>query len=217
MPDSFAGRPICWRVLPIEQGLWDLKKQFAEDARSCSADGSATTADSEVSVARGDAFALNDQLAGRSRRSPSRGDNPATWWPAGGARNDLYPARPGDVLRAFSEIARSGSSAEFEENGGLFRHRALSYGQSYRAMPLSGLPGSVRQTVLAALEHQDYPTLRLMQRLRPPRDLSRPPLCQAMFVLDKPHRVTGQAAQAFARGETGLRVDLGDIVLETIH
>ncbi|MGC2161777.1 MAG: amino acid adenylation domain-containing protein [Silvibacterium sp.] len=70
--------------------------------------------------------------------------------------------------------------------------------------------------MLSALEHQDYPTLRLMQRLRLPRDLSRPPLCQAMFVLDKPHRVSEQAVPAFARGETGLRMDLGGIVMETI-
>ena len=60
---------------------------------------------------------------------------------------------------------------------------------------LSGNPtfraflGQVRQTVLAALDHQDFPTLRLVQRLQPPRDLSRPPLCQTMFVLDTIQRI----------------------------
>jgi amino acid adenylation domain-containing protein len=37
-----------------------------------------------------------------------------------------------------------------------------------------------------------------------------------MFVLDKPHRVTEHAAPAFARGETGLRMDLGGFVMESI-
>jgi non-ribosomal peptide synthetase component F len=56
----------------------------------------------------------------------------------------------------------------------------------------------------------------LVQRLRPPRDLSRSPLCQTMFVLDKPHRVAEQALPSFARGETGLRMDLGGFVMESI-
>ncbi len=87
---------------------------------------------------------------------------------------------------------------------------------------LSGNPtfraflGQVRQTVLTALEHQDYPTLRLVQRLRPPRDLSRSPLCQAMFVLDKPHRVAERAAPAFTPGASGLSMNLGELVMELI-
>jgi len=36
-----------------------------------------------------------------------------------------------------------------------------------------------------------------------------------MFVLDKPHRVAEQAVPAFARGETGLRMDLGGFVMES--
>jgi non-ribosomal peptide synthetase component F len=87
---------------------------------------------------------------------------------------------------------------------------------------LSGNPtfraflGQVRQTVLAALEHQDYPTLRLVQRLRPTRDLSRSPLCQVMFALDKPHRLAEQPVPAFALGETGLRMNFGGLVLESL-
>jgi amino acid adenylation domain-containing protein len=37
-----------------------------------------------------------------------------------------------------------------------------------------------------------------------------------MFVLDKPHRVAEQAGPAFARGETGLQMDLGGFVMESI-
>jgi non-ribosomal peptide synthetase component F len=69
--------------------------------------------------------------------------------------------------------------------------------------------------VLAALEHQDYPTLLLVKQLRPARDLSRAPLCQVMFVLDKPHRLAEQAVSTFVLGETGLRMNPGGLVLES--
>jgi len=123
-----------------------------------------------------------------------------------------------DILVASPMVGRS--RAEFEGMVGFFANpvvlRAnLSGNPTFRAFL-----GQVRQTVLGALEHQDYPTLRLVQRLRPPRDLSRSPLCQTMFVLDKPHRVAEQAIPAFAPGETGqetgLRINLGGLVMESI-
>ena len=119
-----------------------------------------------------------------------------------------------DILVASPMVGRS--RAEFEGIVGFFANpvvlRAnLSGNPTFRAFL-----GQVRQTVLAALEHQDYPTLRLVQRLRPTRDLSRSPLCQVMFVLDKPHRLAEQALPAFALGETGLRMNPGGLVLESL-
>jgi Condensation domain len=118
-----------------------------------------------------------------------------------------------DLLVASPVVGRN--RAEFEGIVGLFTNPVM-----LRA-DLSGNPtfqtflGQVRRTVLAALEHQDYPSLLLVQRLRPPRDLSRPPLSQVMFVLDKPHRLTDQGAPGFALGETGLRMNPGGLVLES--
>ena len=161
------------------------------------------------------AFVLNDALAGRLKAlAKAEG---ATLYMVLVAAFELmlyYHSGQEDILVASPMAGRS--RAEFEGMVGFFANpvvlRAnLSGNPTFRAFL-----GQVRQTVLAALEHQDYPTLRLMQQLRPPRDLSRPPLCQAMFVLDKPHRVTEQAVPAFARGETGLWMDLGGIVMETI-
>ena len=119
-----------------------------------------------------------------------------------------------DILVASPMAGRS--RAEFEGLVGFFANpvvlRAdLSGNPTFRA-----LLGQVRRTVLAALENQDYPTLRLVQRLRPPRDLSRSPLCQAMFVLDKPHRLVEQAASSFVQDETGLQMNLGGLAMESI-
>jgi len=160
-------------------------------------------------------FTLNDELA-RRLRALAKAEG-ATLYMVLLAAFDLmlyFHSGQEDILVASPMVGRS--RADFEGMVGFFANpvvlRAdLSGNPTFRA-----LLGQVRQTVLGALEHQDYPTLRLVQRLRPPRDLSRSPLCQTMFVLDKPHRVAEQDGPAFARGETGLRMDLGGFVMESI-
>ncbi|HVB29717.1 MAG TPA: amino acid adenylation domain-containing protein [Terriglobia bacterium] len=160
-------------------------------------------------------FTLNDELA-RRLRALAKAEG-ATLYMVLLAAFELmlyYHSGQEDILVASPMAGRS--RAEFEGLVGFFANPVV-----LRAN-LSGNPtfrtflGQVRQTVLAALEHQDYPTLRLVQRLRPPRDLSRSPLSQSMFVLDKPHRVTQQAVPALTGGETGLRMDLGGLVMESI-
>ena len=119
-----------------------------------------------------------------------------------------------DLLVGSPMVGRS--RAEFEGIIGLFTNpvvlRAnLSGNPTFRAFL-----EQVRHTVLSALEHQDYPAVLLVERLRPPRDLSRPPLCQVMFVLDKPHRIAQPGASAFVAAETGLRMNRGGLVLESV-
>ena len=119
-----------------------------------------------------------------------------------------------DLLVGSPMVGRS--RAEFEGIVGLFTNPVV-----LRAN-LSGNPTfrkfleQVRRTVLSALEHQDYPTVLLVERLRPPRDLSHPPLCQVMFVLDKPHRIAQRGGPALVAGETGLRMNPGGLVLESV-
>ncbi len=160
-------------------------------------------------------FTLNEDLA-RRLRALAKAEG-ATLYMVLLAAFELtlyYHSGQDDILVASPMAGRS--RAEFEELVGFFANPVV-----LRAN-LSGNPtfreflGQARQTVLAALDHQDYPTLRLVQRLRAPRDLSRSPLCQAMFVLDKPHRLVEQTDAAFVGGETGFCMNLGGLAMELI-
>ncbi|HKB24495.1 MAG TPA: amino acid adenylation domain-containing protein, partial [Methylomirabilota bacterium] len=88
---------------------------------------------------------------------------------------------------------------------------------------LSGNPtfkaflGQVRRTVLEALEHQDFPALPLVERLRPPRDPSRPRLYQIMFNMVRTHQFETDVLAQFALGDTGFRTNLGGLDLESFH
>jgi acyl-CoA synthetase (AMP-forming)/AMP-acid ligase II/acyl carrier protein len=74
----------------------------------------------------------------------------------------------------------------------------------------------VRQTVLDAFAHQDYPFTLLVQRLQPDRDASRTPLFQAMFVMQQAHLMRDEGLASFALGEAGGRIKLGELVLESV-
>src|SRR5262249_1928351 len=50
----------------------------------------------------------------------------------------------------------------------------------------------VRETVLGAFEHQDFPFPLLVERLQPERDPSRSPLFEVVFALQKTHGPAGK-------------------------
>ncbi|HEY1852896.1 MAG TPA: condensation domain-containing protein [Candidatus Binataceae bacterium] len=118
-----------------------------------------------------------------------------------------------DMLIASPVVGRS--RAEFEGVVGLFTNPVVLRANLSGNPTFQGLLARVRESVLAALDHQDYPSLLLVQRLRLPRELSRPPLAQVMFVLDKPHRLNSSGTPAFAQGPTGLQMNPGGLQLES--
>ncbi|MDM9382032.1 amino acid adenylation domain-containing protein [Chlorogloeopsis sp. ULAP01] len=87
---------------------------------------------------------------------------------------------------------------------------------------LSGNPNfkafldQMRQTVLDAFEHQDYPFALLVERLQAVRDSRRSPIFQTMFVLEKAHLQNQESLAGFALGETGARMHLGELEMESL-
>jgi FkbH-like protein len=73
-----------------------------------------------------------------------------------------------------------------------------------------------RDTVLAALDHQEYPFALLVEQLQPVRDPSRSPLFQVMFnfLTLPPQALPGLAA--YGVGIPGARIDLGGLQLESL-
>lgn len=87
---------------------------------------------------------------------------------------------------------------------------------------LSGRPtfdeylNRVKTTVLAGLEHQDFPFTLLVERLWLKRDASRSPLFQVMFTLQKPQRLADKGLTSFIHGEFKSQMNLGDLSLESV-
>ncbi|AGC45222.1 non-ribosomal peptide synthetase [Myxococcus stipitatus DSM 14675] len=84
-----------------------------------------------------------------------------------------------------------------------------------RGQSFTSLLKEVRGLVLEALEHQELPFARMVERLQPRRDAARAPVFQTMFVLHagRPGR---EALAPFALGGAGTRVRLGALELESV-
>ncbi|HSF42104.1 MAG TPA: amino acid adenylation domain-containing protein, partial [Thermoanaerobaculia bacterium] len=82
--------------------------------------------------------------------------------------------------------------------------------------PFAALLSRVREAVLGALDHQEYPFTLLAERREGPRDASRSPIFQLAFVFQKPHLPELAGLGAFALGEGGGEVRCGGLRLESI-
>ena len=83
---------------------------------------------------------------------------------------------------------------------------------------LSGNPtftrflSATRTTVLEALQHQEYPFARLVERLQAGRDPRRSPVFQALFALQRAQAGADAGLTALALGVDGARVQAGELV-----
>jgi amino acid adenylation domain-containing protein len=108
------------------------------------------------------------------------------------------------------------SRAEFTNVVGYFTN-ALVLRADLSARPsFSELIERTRQTSLDAFAHQDYPFVSLVERMELERDLSRSPLFQVMFALQKAHIREQADLTAFALGESGSQIRVGGLLWESL-
>ncbi|MFL6284933.1 MAG: amino acid adenylation domain-containing protein [Pyrinomonadaceae bacterium] len=73
----------------------------------------------------------------------------------------------------------------------------------------------LKETTLAAFEHQDYPFPLLVDGLCPDRDPSRSPIFQTTFVFEQSPPFADSSLAAFVLGEAGARLEAGALTLES--
>jgi amino acid adenylation domain-containing protein len=75
----------------------------------------------------------------------------------------------------------------------------------------------VAATVLDALAHQDYPFSLIVERMNVERDLSRTPLIQASFTLEKTHRSPELGAWRYFLPTSGAKLSVGGLRVEQYY
>ncbi len=115
-----------------------------------------------------------------------------------------------DIL--IGSIAAGRTRAEFAGVVGYFVNPVVLRANLSGRPTFQALLGQSRQTLLAALAHQDFPFSLLAERLPIRRDPSRSPLFQAMFLLSG----SAEGLESFRRREPGLRVELDGVLFESI-
>jgi natural product biosynthesis luciferase-like monooxygenase protein/amino acid adenylation domain-containing protein/FkbM family methyltransferase len=91
-----------------------------------------------------------------------------------------------------------------------------------RARPAADLPfvellAQTRRTMARALEHRDLPFPELARMLQPVRDPGRPPVFQALFVLQQAAPAQEPGLAGFALGLPGAHVDVEGLTLESLR
>ena len=106
--------------------------------------------------------------------------------------------------------------AEFAPLIGYFVNPLVLRATVFGDARFDSLLAQVRQSVLDAFAHQDYPFSILVERLQAARDPSRSPLFQVMFSMHKAHLPGDEALSLFALGEAGARMNLGSLEMESM-
>jgi natural product biosynthesis luciferase-like monooxygenase protein/FkbM family methyltransferase len=107
-------------------------------------------------------------------------------------------------------------AAAFRTVAGCFMNPVVLRARVSPEMTFESFHGEVRQTVLEALEHEEYPFGLLVERLQVERDPSRAPLFQIMFSWQQSPLPQQPELSAFALGESGKRMEVGGLMLEAM-
>lgn len=118
-----------------------------------------------------------------------------------------------DILVGSPTAGRS--SSELSGLVGYFVNPVVLRGNLAGKPSFEAFLAQIRQTVLNAFEHQDYPFALLVERLQAVRDSRRSPLFQTMFALQISPLLDEEGLTAFALGEAGALMKLGGLEMES--
>lgn len=104
-----------------------------------------------------------------------------------------------DLLLGTPMLGRN--QAEYEKTIGYFANLVVLRANLAGNPSFKEFLAQVRQTVIEAIEHEDYPFPLLVERLQPKRDPSYSPLIQALFIWDKPYAHGEQGEMVQRRAE----------------
>lgn len=116
-----------------------------------------------------------------------------------------------DEILVGSPISGRGRS-EFKEVVGCFFNVVVLRANLSGGPTFKSFLQATRSTVLRALDHQDYPSHLLAERLRADHGSSRLPLFQVTLTLQKPHRLQEDFSRVVS--DELAEVDLGGLVLK---
>jgi len=105
------------------------------------------------------------------------------------------------------------SRTEFQDLVGFFVNPVVLRGDLTGDPSFDEHVDRVRRVILAALDHQDFPFPVLVSRLQADRDLSRAPIFQVLFALQRPQMHAAVEALV-AAAESTTRIAWDDLVLE---
>ncbi|MFE1744071.1 amino acid adenylation domain-containing protein [Coleofasciculus sp. H7-2] len=105
------------------------------------------------------------------------------------------------------------TQTEFTPIVGYFMNLLVLRGNLSENPTFKAFLSQVRQTVLGAIAHQDYPFPLLVKQLQPNHDPSRSPLFQVSFILQKPQQFA-ESIELVAGIEAGVAVNWDDIQLK---
>ncbi len=118
-----------------------------------------------------------------------------------------------DILVGSPTTGRTQS--EFSDIVGYFVNVVVLRANIQENLTFQDLLQQVQQTVIGALEHQDYPFMRLVERLQPERDPSRSPIFQVDFAFQQLQQ--GNNLEISGSNEAKFRMKAGDLEFETFE
>jgi non-ribosomal peptide synthetase component F len=125
-----------------------------------------------------------------------------------------YSGQTDIVVGSLAAVGRN--HAEFSGLVGFFDNQIALRADLSQNPTFEQFLAQVRQTVLGALKHQEYPFPLLVEKLQPERDTSRAPIFQTMFILQRAQMPEESDLLRLSLGMPDARVRLGELKFEPV-